>query len=114
MQVSDDPSKRADISRFLVHLTRRTQGIDAEDNLINILMAKTIEARNFHCLFAPKIKKMELTTLLKGRFKTVCFTETPLDQIHKMTSDNYERKIRLRPYGIVFWRHELIQRGATL
>lgn len=111
--MSDDPRERSDFSRFIVHLTRKVQGVGAENNLINILKTKNIEARNYHCLFGPKLNKMKLTPLLKKSFKTVCFTETPLDQIHKMTSETYPRKIRLRPYGLVFWRHQLIKRGAN-
>lgn len=111
--MSDDPRKRSDFSRFLVHLTRRTKGVDAEDNLINILKDRKVEARNCHCLFAPKLKKMQLTPLLQKKFKTVCFTETPLDQIHKMTSETYPRRIKLRPYGLVFWRDELVDKGAN-
>jgi len=109
----DDPRERSDFSRFLIHLTRKTQGIDAEDNLISILKKKKLEARNYHCLFAPKLKKLDLTHALLKAFKTVCFTETPLDQIHKMTSENFPRRIKLRPYGLVFWRHQLIKKGAN-
>jgi hypothetical protein len=111
--MTDDPRKRSDFSRFLVHLTRKTKGVDAEDNLINILKDKKIEARNFHCLFGPKLKKMKLTDLLLKKFKTVCFTETPLDQIHKMVSETYPRRIKLKAYGLVFWRDELVDEGAN-
>ncbi|KAE9635720.1 hypothetical protein [Aeromonas veronii] len=108
-----DPRKRPDISRFLVHLTRRTRNIDAEDNLINILKEKNIEARNHHCLFSPKLKKMDLTPRLKNSFKTVCFTETPLDQIDKLAVEDFPRRIKLQPYGLVFWRDNMIEVGAN-
>ena len=109
----DDPKDRKDFSRYLVHLTRKTKNIEAEDNLINILKIKKIEARNFHCLFGPKLKRMKLTERLIKSFKTVCFTETPLDQISKLTLENFPRKIKLKPYGVVFWRDELIESGAN-
>jgi hypothetical protein len=109
----NDPRERKDFSRFLVHLTRNTRGIKAEENLINMLDHRKIEARNFHCLFGPKIKKMELTKKLKKSFKTVCFTETPLDQIFKLTVEDFPRRIKLRPYGLVFWRDVLLEKGAN-
>ncbi|WP_309398864.1 abortive infection system antitoxin AbiGi family protein [Cerasicoccus maritimus] len=109
----DDPRIRGDISKFLVHLTRDTEELDARDNLISILRAKKIEARNFHCLFSPKLRRSLLTPVLKNAFKTVCFTETPLDQIHKLTAENFPRRIRLKPYGLVFWRDALVQKGAN-
>jgi len=111
--MGNDPRERSDFSRFLVHLTRNYQGQSDENNLINILKTKRIEARNYHCLFSPKLKNMTLTPLLQKNFKTVCFTETPLDQIHKMTSETFVRKIKLRPYGLVFWRHQLIEKGVN-
>lgn len=108
-----DPRKRSDISRFLVHLTRKTKGVGAEDNLLNMLKTKKIEARNHHCLFSPKINKMTLTPKLKSSFKTVCFTETPLDQIDKLAAEDFPRKIRLQSYGLAFWRDNMIESGAN-
>ncbi len=108
-----DPRNRSDISKFLVHLTRRTRNISAEDNLINILGSKTIEARNHHCLFSPKINRMDLTPKLRDAFKTVCFTETPLNQIYKLTAEDFPRRIKLKPHGLVFWRDEMLESGAN-
>jgi len=111
--MTEDPRIRSDFSRFLVHLTRKTNGIEADENLISILRQRKLEARNYHCLFAPKLKKRDLTQVLRNAFKTVCFTETPLDQIHKMTSESYPRRIKLRPYGLVFSRKTLIEKGVN-
>jgi hypothetical protein len=108
-----DPRVRSDISKFLVHLTRNCNGVDARTNLINILKSKILEARNHHCLFSPKIRRMQFTPKLKNSFKTVCFTETPLDQIHKLAIEDFPRQIKLRPYGLVFWRDEMIDKGAN-
>lgn len=104
---------REDISKFLIHLTRNSGGNSARDNLISILKEKEIEARNFHCLFSPKLKKLHFTELLKSKFKTVCFTETPLTQIKNLTKLIANRRIHLKPYGLVFWKSNLIKYGAT-
>ena len=105
--------KRSDLSRYLVHLTRDYNKESALDNLINILQTKTIEARNYHCLFSPKLRNMDLSDVLKNYFKTVCFTETPLNQIKNLVQDIPNRNINLKPYGIVFWRDQLLEKGAN-
>jgi len=105
-----NPQKRDDFSKFIIHLTRNYENISAENNLINILKLKTIEARNYHCLFSPLIKKMNFSKLLQSKFKTVCFTEIPLNQINKVVGDIPGRKIQLQPFGLIFWRHQIIEK----
>ncbi len=111
--IMNNPENRSDFSRFLVHLTRNSNGCSAKSNLINIIKDKTIEARNHHCLFSPKLKNMDVSDRLIKSFKTVCFTETPLDQLEKLTSDEFKRQKRLKPYGLVFWRHAMLKHGAN-
>ncbi len=72
------PNNRDDLSRYLVHLTRDYDGELAQQNLVNILKEKIIEARNSHCLVMHKLEQLEFSKLLKNKFRTVCFTETPL------------------------------------
>jgi hypothetical protein len=100
------PSHREDLSRFLVHLTRGS----AQKNLISILRQKTIEARNAHCLFHYEFKPF--SSVLTERFNTVCFTETPLPQIHRLTGTIPGRQIELRGYGLVFSKDAMIAEGA--
>jgi hypothetical protein len=104
---------REDLSRFLVHLTRDYDGEPARSNLISILKDKTIFARNAHCLVMHKIEKMGFSNLLKNKFNTVCFTETPLTQIRQLVSEIEGRKIQLKPYGLVFWKENLFNKGAS-
>jgi len=106
-------NSREDMSRFLVHLTRDYDGLSAKDNLINILNDKTIEARNAHCLVMHKIKEMDFSTVLQDEFCTVCFTEAPLTQIKQLVKNIEGRRIKLEPYGLVFWKEELFDRGAS-
>jgi len=103
---------RDDLSRFLVHLTRDYEGDSAYRNLLNILSEKTIEARNAHCLVMHNLKSMRFSQVLKRRFNTVCFTETPLTQIKKLISVG-DRKIELQPWGIIFWKDDLFESGAS-
>ena len=75
--MSDDPRERSDFSRFLVHLTRKTKGTSPEDNLISILKDKRIEARNFHCLYGPKLKKCSCHPSYKKDSKPFVLLRSP-------------------------------------
>lgn len=109
----ETPANRDDLSRFLVHLTRDCDDRTAQSNLVNILKEKTIEARNAHCLVMHKIQNSNFSDVLKRKFNTVCFTETPLTQIKHICRDIQGRKIQLKPYGLVFWKDKLFQNGAS-
>jgi hypothetical protein len=104
---------RDDISRFLVHLTRNYGGASAEDNLFAILRRKRIEARNAHCLFGHKFDHYGFSALLKKKFNTVCFTEAPFPQIRFLVSEIPGRNIRLQPFGLVFKKSSLLDRGVS-
>ena len=107
------PANREDLSRFLVHLTRDYEGTKARDNLISILLDKTIEARNPHCLFMHEIDRLRFSQVLRKAFCTVCFTETPLAQVRRLTTAIPGRKVEFKGYGLVFLKETLLQRGAS-
>jgi len=104
---------REDLSRFLVHLTRDYNNVVAEKNLISILNDKTIFAKNALCLVMHKLEKMQFSKTLQKEFYTACFTETPLPQIKQLTKEIKGRRIKLSPYGLVFWKDELFNKGAS-
>jgi hypothetical protein len=104
---------REDISRFLVHLTRDYNDVVARKNLISILKDKTIYAMNAHCLVMHKLQQMHFSKILQKEFHTVCFTETPLPQIKQLTKEIEGRRIKLSSYGLVFWKDELFEKGAS-
>jgi hypothetical protein len=108
-----DHRNRDDLSRFLVHLTRDYKGKTAKDNLITMLRTRRIEARNAHCLFAPKIANIGFSETLKRQFNTVCFTEAPLNQLRHLTGLIPGRRIALKSYGLVFWKAHLLEEGAN-
>jgi hypothetical protein len=108
-----DHRNRDDFSRFLVHLTRDYEGSSAQENLISILRKRRVEARNAHCLFAPKIKDIGFSKVLKRQFNTVCLTEIPLNQLRFLAQEIPKRKIELKPFGIVFWKTHLLDEGAN-
>jgi hypothetical protein len=109
----DEHVNRDDFSRFLVHLCRDYGGKSARKNLRSILRLKHIEARNPHCLFQHKIKDIGFSEKLRRQFNTVCFTEAPLSQLRFLTRHIEGRRIQLKPFGLVFWKHNLLEAGAN-
>jgi hypothetical protein len=105
---------RDDISRFVVHLTKDNGSFSASDNLVSILKAKTIEARTPHCLFKADIEgRLSFDEGLRKKFRTVCFTETPLSQIRHLAADMPDRNVHLKPFGLVFKRSTVLEKGGS-
>jgi hypothetical protein len=109
----ESPDIRDDVSLFVVHLTRRHEDASPRQNLVSILNQRTIEARTAHCLFSPLFTRLQFTDVLKKKFKTVCFTETPLNQISRLCSPLPKRKIKLQPYGLVFYKNAVLEKGGS-
>jgi hypothetical protein len=98
-------SGREDVSRFMVHLTRDdrdeySDGGTAKSNLLAILRERRLRAIAAHCTHNKRIEK--LPKRLARYFDTVCFTETPLNQLHLLVREIPGRKVKLSPYGICF------------
>lgn len=115
MADESDTRNREDYSRFLVHLTRDNEGNDAEDNLINILKIKKIEAKNHYSLFVYHINKhLAFKEDLRKKFNVVCFTEVPLDQIkHLCRNKRRSPAFEFKPYGLIFWKSDLLSIGTN-
>lgn len=104
-------ASRDDMSPFVVHLTRDYDGDSAISNLVSILQDKVIYARTAHCLFNHLIEKFQ--PKLQDEFKSVCFTETPLTQIERLVTKVPGKKIELQPYGLVFKKDAVLEKGAS-
>lgn len=101
-------SSRNDLSHYLVHLTREYGGISAKENLISILKSQQIEARNIDCY-----RKLNIPSIAHDEFKVLSFTETPFNQINKLTNIPFPRKINLEAYGVAFDRKYVIERNGS-
>ena len=102
---------RHDLSPFLAHLTRKSNATPAKDVLIKILDSKQLLPGDDAVSDARfGVKYSKLKTLndeeQKRFFNAVCFTETPLDEIHCLLEIG-NRNIDLEPYGLVFLREKL-------
>ncbi len=108
--------KKKDYSPLLVHLTREGEingvAMTARYRLNSILSDKTLKAFNYkYCLFGPNLASQ--SSSLQDKFKVVCFTETPVDQIDVLLEDVIERDFKLEPYGLVFEKKYIREKGGN-
>lgn len=104
---------RGDISPFLVHLTRDTSGMNAGEVLTKIIDEEQLIAgsgRISDARFAINTSKMSEEDR-KKYFGAVCFTETPLNEIHCLLEIS-RRSVNLRPYGLVLMKDKAAARGV--
>jgi hypothetical protein len=109
--------KKRDYSPFLVHLTRDYTDevvsicIPAKEVLEQILDEKTLRAVNYkYCYFGPNLESR--SSSLQNKFKVVCFTETPLDQIDVLLNKVSGRNFEPKPYGLVFEKKYIRGKGG--
>ena len=110
--------KKRDYSPFLVHLTKDDFDyageflISAQDVLDTILSETTLKAFNHFCLFSTNLERSQNVSL-QDKFKVVCFTETPIDQINILLMELSERNFKPKPYGLVFKKEYIRQQGGN-
>lgn len=116
---------RSDISPFLVHLTKNSQKNfkDAKEIFEKILEEQKLIPGNSNS--PPSIASFGLENFSRDSqsakfswnktwgkaFRAVCFTETPLEEIHCLL-DIQKRSVDLEPYGLVFWKDILERKGV--
>jgi hypothetical protein len=122
---------RTDLPPFLVHLTRSgfrarspedfdetLGGQTAADNLREILESCKIRPGRIPpcdpvspARYGCSTKDMEADDLRRF-FHAVCFSETPLGQVHALL-DIDGRWVDLQPYGLVFRKERLVAKGVS-
>jgi hypothetical protein len=105
---------RADISPFLVHMTKKTDTMSATQVLEKIIEEKLVRPGRAE---VSDIRYGGYTLNMSDEdrqlyFGATCFTETPLDEIHCLLDINY-RQINLEPYGLVFLKDKLLLKGVS-
>jgi len=112
--IEDVLNFREDISPFLVHLTRRTDTKSARMVLEDIILSnglrqsgKEISDVKWGCRSLQWDEQKK-----KNLFSSVCFTETPLNEIHCLLDIN-KRQVELEPYGLVFLKSRLIRKNVS-
>jgi hypothetical protein len=99
----------------VVHLTRDDRGDDSNGetaiaNFRAILDQQRILAVRPHCLHHRRVEQLDRKQ--QEYFRVACFTETPLDQLSKLTNQIEGRSHNLEPFGFVFRKELLLSRGA--
>jgi len=96
--IRDILARRNDLSTFIVHLTRAGNRKSAKENLADIIRTGRIEARSAN---GQGIRGNEEHHAFPwDAYKTVCFTETPLEHICLLTEAIEDRPLRFENYGI--------------
>lgn len=116
--------KKRDYSPFLVHLTRDSEELSTDGNtfimparevLDKILFDHTLHACNHFCLFerfGPN--SIESSNESVGnKFKVVCLTETPIDQIEVLLEKQEWKTKKFEPYGLVFKKEYIKEKGGN-
>jgi hypothetical protein len=106
---------REDISPFLVHLTRdKTGGLTASVLLKHIIASKElIPGASLVSDARFGLRTASLSDEQKKRsFSAICFTETPLNEIHCLLEIS-SRKVALAPFGLVFMKNALMKLGVS-
>jgi hypothetical protein len=106
---------REDISPFLVHLTRTvSEKLSAKEVLVKIIEERQLQPGDnlvSDARFGMKtygVKKEDL----KKWFGALCFTETPINEIHCLL-EIADRQVELQPYGLVFLKSRLQGRSVS-
>jgi hypothetical protein len=103
-------SRRTDLSAFLVHLSRDSNGTSAKDNLQAILRSRRLEARN---PFGSAFQKLRVENLCTDSQKCVCFTETPLEHVSLLLGEIDGRRYDFKPYGLAITKMQGRRRGVN-
>lgn len=112
-RIGDIVRRRADLSTYLVHLTKNTQGATARQNLVSILTARSIDARSPMGLAKAKFDQAGIAP--PASMNCVCFTEAPLDQIAWLCGRIAGRQndYEFQPYGVAVTKKYARKVGAN-
>lgn len=102
---------RSDISPFLVHLTKDKSTTQSKEILKSIIEQKQLIAGQSSISYAH-YGLDNLTEEKKHFFQAISFTETPLNEIYCLMEID-KRQINLQPYGLVFVKDRLIEKGVS-
>jgi len=106
-QIGEVLNRRADLSTFVVHLTRDNEMATAGQNLESIIRDQQLRAGRAMG-WGQGVPEIAGQTQ-----KVVCFSETPLEQLCWLFANIASRQVRLSPYGLAFTKVVSRRRGAN-
>lgn len=104
-------NRRADLSTFIVHLTKEGQDKTAADSLESIVKEKKIEARS--PLGWAKGEVEGLPDEARRSQLVVSFSEVPLEHVYSLFAQIEGRRVPLAPYGLVFTKMTARRKGVN-
>lgn len=104
-------NRRADLSTFVVHLTRQYDGRTASQNLTSILQQGKIEARS--AMGWAKTEVGNLGGEAEESQRVVSFSEVPLQHIYSLFARIPRRSVPLQPYGLAFTKMVARRKGVN-
>jgi hypothetical protein len=102
MRIEELLARRSDLSSFLVHLTRTSDGSSGRDRLRSIPSDDRISAFNPYCHGLQTLKGIAdpaLRDAVLESQRVVCFTETPMEHVKFHLEPIDGRRIQFEPYG---------------
>jgi|HubBroStandDraft_1064217.scaffolds.fasta_scaffold22870_3 hypothetical protein len=109
MHITEVLNRRADLSTFVVHLTKSSGANSAKENLLSIIDARSIESRSpMGWLQTPRAR----ATVAGQQQRVACFSETPLEHIFSLFADIDDRRVHLEPYGLAFTKMTARRKGV--
>jgi hypothetical protein len=112
--IKDILNFRVDISPFLAHLTKNDESSNAKDKLIHILDKKKL-IRGKTAVSAMRFAEgcyYEDPETIQKYLSAICFTETPISEIHTMLEIE-GRQVDLQPYGLILMKDRLKNKGVS-
>jgi hypothetical protein len=103
MRIEELLARRGDLSTFLVHLTRGSDGVSAKDRLKGILQDFTLKAG---APMGQAVKRLERAHQNTDSQKVVCFTETPLEHVSLLLGEIEGRRCQFEPYGLAITKKQ--------
>jgi hypothetical protein len=110
MPIEELLARRTDLSTFLVHLTKDGGGQTAKQKLISMITSARIEARS---PFGPAVPRLTAAGQPTDSQRCVCFTETPLEHVHILTSEIADRAFHFLPYGVAISKKQGRRAGVN-
>ncbi len=109
LRVQDLLSRRADLSTFVIHLTRDGEH-PARNNLVSIAADRRLEART---PMGWSINNKASPCPDPDSQRVVCFSETPLEHVYSLFADIEDRSVHLKPYGLAFTKKRARDLGVN-
>ena len=110
MKIEELLASRTDLSTFLVHLTRSSNGISAKEILKTIISDEKLLAGAPYGIAAKLLGDKGKST---DSQKVVCFTETPMEHLSLLSSEIENRSYKFEPYGLAFTRKQCRSKGVN-